>query len=158
MNTPPARKTINKFARQITMEKFELKEDIQVACQTAVSFPAGIQEAFHQLEKKLPNIDQRRVFGISYGDGKGNIIYKAAAQIEAHEDAERFALAAFVIRSGTYVMERVNDFMNNVPQIGINFQRMLKHPDLDTGSYCLEWYQGKDVLCMVRLTGKNPGT
>ncbi len=132
------------------MEKFELKEDIKVFCAQASSFPAGIEAAFHQLENKLPDFEKRSVFGISYGDGKGNIIYKAAASL-LQDDETNEGLESFTIKKGIYISELIQDFMNNIPQIGLTFQRMLKHPALDTGSYCLEWYKGKDVLCMVKL-------
>jgi hypothetical protein len=132
------------------MEKFELNEDIKVLCAQASSFPAGIQTAFQELEKKLPDLAQRQVFGISYGDGKGNIIYKAAASMLQDDEASQ-GFEPFTIKKGIYISELIQDFMKNIPQIGITFQRMLKHPALDTGSYCLEWYKGKDVLCLVKL-------
>jgi len=131
------------------MEKVELKENIKVFCAQASSFPAGIQDAFHQLENKLPDFEKRSVFGISHCDGKGNIIYKAAASL-LQDDETNKELDPFTIKKGIYISELIQDFMKNVPKIGIAFQLMLKHPAPDTGSYCLEWYKGKDVLCMVK--------
>ena len=102
-----------------------MKEDIKVLCAQASSFPAGIEEAFHKLKKTLPNFEKRSVFGISYGDGKGNIIYKAAASLVQNDEAS-VGLELFIIKKGIYISELIQDFMKNIPQIGITFQRMLK--------------------------------
>jgi hypothetical protein len=133
------------------MENFELKEDLELFCVQADSFPAGIQAAFKALEERLSTLAGRNVFGISYGDGNGNIIYKAAASLLPGEESKQFSGHLFTLRKGTYASELIGDFMNNITAIGITFQKMLSHPLLDKKACCVEWYKGADVLCLVRL-------
>ena len=133
------------------MEKYELGNDIKVMYVQVSSFPAGIEAAYKELEKKLPSVDNRTFYGISYGSENGTIIYKAAATQLPDDNPEQLELDTFVIKKGIYFSELIRDFMKNIPQIGVTFQKMLEHPLLDTNSYCLEWYKGKDVLCLVKL-------
>lgn len=133
------------------MEKYEMDNDIKVMYVQASSFPSGIEAAYEELEKKLLSIDHRTFYGISQGGEKGNIVYKAAATQLPADNPGQLGLDTFIIKKGVYVSELIQDFMKNIPQIGITFQKMLQHPLLDTNSYCLEWYKGKDVLCLVKL-------
>lgn len=133
------------------MEKIEIKDDITVVYVQASSFPAGIEAAYKELERKLPSVDNRTFYGISHGSKNGNIIYKAAATQLPDDNPVQLELDTFIIKKGVYVSELIQDFMKNIPQIGATFQEMLRRPLLDTNSYCLEWYKGKDVLCLIKL-------
>lgn len=142
------------------MDKYELDNDINVMYVQASSFPAGIEAAYRELEKKLPNINNRTFYGISHESENGEIIYYAATTQLPGDDPKQLCLETFTIRKGVYVSELIRDFMENILQIGNTFQKMLQHPLLDTNSYCLEWYKGKDVLCLVKLdlTKEKPTT
>ena len=105
------------------MEKFELDNDIKVVYVQATSFPEGIQAAFEQLESKLPSIDKRTFYGISWGGENGKIIYRAAATQLPDEDEKQFGLGTFTIKKGTYISELIHDFMKNIPGIGTSLSK-----------------------------------
>ncbi|MEI9810898.1 MAG: transcriptional regulator [Bacteroidota bacterium] len=133
------------------MEKTVLEKDITVMYVQATSFPEGIEAAFRSLESKLPVKDGRTFFGISWPDKQGKIMYKAAAEEKTEGEAASYDFDTFIIKKGTYMSESIKNYMQDISQVGSAFNRLLKHPELDTSSYCLEWYKGPDVLCMVRL-------
>lgn len=137
------------------IEKYELKNDISVMFVEAVSFPFGIKEAFKKLESILMEKDNRTFFGISNADKNGKIIYKAAAWEKYEGEGSSYGLETFRIKKGVYIGELIRDFKNNIQMIGNTFQKLLKDPQLDKSSYCLEWYKGSDdVLCLVKLDAK----
>jgi predicted transcriptional regulator YdeE len=135
------------------MKPYFLKSDINVLCVTASSFPDGIMAAFNKLNSLVDTPGSRRVFGISYGEGNKNIIYKAALEENSADEATRFGCERFTIRKGEYVSEHIEDFMKNIPAMGQAFQEMCKDKRIDRNGYCIEMYlnNNKDVLCMVRL-------
>ena len=133
------------------MKKHELTEDIAVLYVPAESFPGGIQPAFDKLEERLSSKNNRKFFGISWPDQHGQILYKAAAEEKYDGEGKIYELDTFTIKKGTYISELIEDYKNNLPLIGTTFRQLLQHPELDTNSYCLEWYKGNDVLCMVKL-------
>lgn len=134
------------------MEKFTLNEDIKVMCVAAESFPDGIAAAHQKLDSIAPVAHDRRHFGISYGGENGKTIYKAAAEETADGEAEKLGLERFTIKSGEYVEETVENFMQNIPKVKETFQKLLAQPDVDPNGYCLEWYLSyRDMKCMVKL-------
>ena len=133
------------------MEDYNIREDIKVMYVTASSFPDGVEAAHQKLHKMLALNEKRRFFGISRPEGDGKIVYKAAAEELNLGETESLGLEVFVIDKGTYLSERVTDFMSDIPSIGKTFQKLLEQPDLNPNGYCLEIYVGKDVLCLVGL-------
>jgi hypothetical protein len=135
------------------MKPYFLNSDINVLCVTASSFPDGIMAAFNKLNSLVDTPGSRKVFGISYGDGNKNIIYKAALEENSADEATRLGCERFTIRKGEYVSEYIEDFMKNIPAMGQAFQEMCKDKRIDSNGYCIEMYlnNNKDVLCMVRL-------
>jgi len=133
------------------MEKYELVKDINVFYMPANSFPDGIKTAFEKLESIVPSEDNRTVFALSWPDKTGKIMYKAAFEERYPGEGKKYGLNSLVIKKGSYISELVNSFASNISQIGQTFQRLLKHPDIDPNGFCVEWYKGPDVLCMVRL-------
>src|SRR5262245_50485172 len=134
------------------MEKYELVKDINVLYMPADSFPEGIKPAFERLEKLIPPEENRTVFGLSWPDTDGKILYKAALEEKYPGEGKKYGLKSFVVKKGTYISELVNSFANDVSQIGQTFQRLLEHPGIDPNGFCLEWYKGPDVLCLVGLS------
>ena|SRR5215210_4175028 len=134
------------------MEKYNLPNDFKVFCVTAKSFPDGIKEAWEKLHKMLPTTEGRTFYGISYGDGKGGIIYQAAVTESFEGEAEKYGCESFTIKKGEYLTEPITDYMKNIETIGTTFQRLLADPRLDSNSYCLEWYKNdREMFCMVKI-------
>lgn len=133
------------------MEIFNLANDIKVVYVHTNSFPNGIMAAHQKLHSLVPDIKHRRVFGISRPDGAG-IIYKAAAELKEGDRFYHSDLQIFTIKKGEYLAELITNFMNDVPQIGNTFQKLIRQPDIDPEGYCLEEYiNEKDVRCMVGI-------
>ena len=135
------------------MKPYLLNSDINVLCVTASSFPDGIMAAFNKLNSLVQEPGSRRVFGISYGDGNKNIIYKAALEENSADEAARLGCERFTIEKGEYISEHIEDFMKNIPAMGQVFQEMCRDKRIDSNGYCIEMYlnNNKDVLCMVKL-------
>jgi len=131
----------------------QIEKDIQVLCVTVTTFPDGIQDAFDSLTKKIPSTEGRTLYGISYGDPDGHVVYKAAITQVGRDEAEKFEFETFVIRKGSYICETITDFMKKIPEIGQTFRKLFADPRVDKASgYCLERYMNeKDVECMVTL-------
>jgi len=135
------------------MEPYFLNSDINVVCVTASSFPDGIVPAFEKLNSLIQSSKPRRIFGISYGDGNKNIIYKAAAEESSADEAAQLGCERFTIQKGEYISQYIEDFMKNIPAIGQAFREMCSDNRIDSNGYCIEMYlnNNKDVLCMVKL-------
>ena len=135
------------------MKPYFLNPDINVLCVTASSFPDGIMAAFNKLNSLVQEPGSRRVFGISYGDGNKNTIYKAALEENSADEAARFGCERFKIEKGEYISEYIEDFMKNIPAMGQAFQEMCRDKRIDSNGYCIEMYlnNNEDVLCMVKL-------
>lgn len=134
------------------MKPYVLESDINVICVTASSFPEGIKAAYDKLSSLIGSGSTRRFFGISYGDGNKNIIYKAAAQEASVDEAAKLGCERFTIKKGEYISEYIADFMNHIPKMGESFREMCKDPRIDSNGYCVEMYTDNgDVICMVKL-------
>ena len=136
------------------MEKYFIEKDIAVFCVPASSFPEGVMKAHEFLHAHFTPGDNRKIFGISYPDNAGNIIYKAAAEQLYDGESEKILLENFTIKAGGFISEFIPDFCKDISQVGQTFQALLKQPDIDPHGYCLEMYEGedgKDVRCMVPL-------
>jgi len=134
------------------MEKYELVKDINVFYLPADSFPEGIQPAFEKLEGLVASDENRTRFGLSWPDKNGKIKYKAACEEKYPGEGKKFGLNSLVVAKGSYITELVKNFASDVSQITQTFRRLLEHPDIDPNGFCVEWYKGPDVLCMIRLS------
>lgn len=133
------------------MERFTLENDIRVFCTTAKSFPDGALEAHQKLHALVPYSPDRKYFGISRPE-HGQIIYKAAAEELQQGELSRHGLDEFVIKKGEYIFLMVRNLMQNIPEIGKAFEKLVHRPDIDPDGYCIEWYVSQDdVKCMVKL-------
>ncbi len=134
------------------METYTIEKDITVVCVQVSSFPDGIDDAHIRLHGMLPALEQRTAYGISYSDGKGGIIYKAAVEQIQEGEAETYGLETFVIRKGEYMSELLLNFREDMGRVDSTFQKLLTLPALDPKGYCLELYlNDKDMRCMVPL-------
>ncbi len=138
------------------MEKYELIKDINVVYVPATSFPEGIKAAFEKLESLIPPEGNRTVFGLSWPDEDGKIMYKAAIEEKWPGEGKTYGINSFVINKGIYISQLIKNYVTDLSQIGDTFHQLLQHPGIDPRGYCLEWYKGyEDVLCLVKLN--SPG-
>ena len=119
----------------------------------AETFPEGVLAAHQRLRSLVPLNPLRQYYGISYGDGKDHIVYMATAGELTDGEAISLGLQTFLLRKGRYLCRTLPDFMNHLPQIGINFREMFLHPEMDRiNGYCVEEYiNEKDLNCWVKL-------
>lgn len=135
------------------METITLEQDIKVVCIKAKSFPEGIMNAHENLAVLIPNIHERRKFGLSRPEN-GKIEYKAATEELFPGEAKELKSERLVIRKGKYNCIMIRDYQKDFPAIGIAFQKLLHIPGIDQQGYCVEWYANEnDVKCMVRMNG-----
>jgi predicted transcriptional regulator YdeE len=141
------------------LEICSLEDDLQLLCIQASSFPDGILAAYEALHNTLPDARGSRViYGISYPDKRGNIVYKAAAEAVSDDEASQTGLEPFLAPKGRYLSVMIYNYMENVSQIGVVFQQLITDPRIDPTGVCLEMYIGADdVRCMVRLSDTTEG-
>jgi|SRR6478609_2521316 len=132
------------------MEIYTLKNDMEIFCVTARSFPYEIKQAFAALINLLPTMDDRIFFGIAFEDKDGDMIYKAAVLESFEGEAEKLGCERFTIKKGEYLTETLKDWKKDESQIGLTFKRF-SESKYNATFPCVEWYQGNDVMCMVKL-------
>ncbi len=119
----------------------------------ATSFPDGVTEAHQKLHALTGFAKDKKIYGISYPESPGKIIYKAGAEEDYAGEAEKLGCPTFIIKKGNYSSIYVKGFYNKIPAIGKAFQKLLDNPGIDPEGCCVEMYEGdKDVRCMVRLS------
>ena len=123
---------------------------MKIFCVTAKSFPYDIKGAFGSLISKLPSIEDRTFFGVSYQTMSGEMIYKAAVLESFNGESEQYACESFTIQKGEYITETLKNWRQDEESIGTTFKK-LADARPDTTFPCVEWYQGQDVMCMVRI-------
>ena len=137
------------------MKKYIFDKDIPVFYVEADSFPDGILAAHKKLHSLLIDANSagsRRFFGISYLNGKGNIIYKAASEEMHPGEAEKYNCEKFTVRKGAYISERLVDWSSEEKSVEKTFKNLLAYPGIDINGYCLELYvNDSDMICMVKL-------
>lgn len=134
------------------MEQYSLDRDIKLVCIPATSFPNGVGEAHHKLHALLPPTERRTIFGISWPDGKGSLIYKAGAEEAYPGETEKLGGENFVVKKGNYISIMIHDYMSNMSAFGKAFEELCSDPRIDPKGAAVEMYlSDKDVRCMVRL-------
>lgn len=134
------------------MEPYTIARDIAVFYIKADSFPEGIKPAFEKLVSLIPDMQDRKLYGISRPEGGAGIVYRAAITAFTPDEGEKYGLESFVIKQGVYMSEIIQNYEQDVQKISQTFDELLKTPALDPEGYCLEEYiNEKDVRCMVTL-------
>jgi hypothetical protein len=134
------------------MKTFTITEDIKVHCLTATSFPAGLKAVYDRLHATYPPENGRTYYGISYPDGNGSIVYKAAVKLIQSDGDPGSGFEPFIIKKGDYIGEEIRDFMSDVQSIGRLFQQLIAQPGIAPDGYCLEIYLNPtDVRCLVKM-------
>jgi hypothetical protein len=134
----------------VCMKILHLDHDIPTFCVTAESFPHEINKAFGRLIEKLPSEKGRTFFGIAFQSDAGGMIYKAAVQENYPGEARHIGCEVYTIKKGAYIVETVKNWKSDITSIGKTFQK-LGDARPDTTFPCVEWYNGADVICMVRI-------
>lgn len=136
------------------MEKFHLKDDLNVFGVQVKTFPLGIGEAFDGLIGRLPEGLNRAYYGISYITDKG-VVYLAVTAERFEGEAEQYQYQRFRIAKGNYRTVTVNDWSKKTDKIKDVFREMLKDDCPDENSPCVEWYKDdQEMICMVRINEK----
>lgn len=131
------------------MHEQRINKDVRLLCAKATSFPQGIMEAFARIEQANPDFCLRTFYGLSRGNRVGGIDYWAC--VEAAEGEKHPSLEVHTVKAGRYLTTEVGNFREQPSAIGEAFRQMLKHPELDRESYCVEEYHAENVKCMVKL-------
>lgn len=134
------------------MEPYKLDRNIRLICIPASSFPDGVAAAHQKLHSLLPATQRRTIFGVSWPDGKGSLIYKACAEETYPGETENLGGETFIVKKGDYISILIHDFMSNMSAFGTAFQELCSDPRIDPQGAAIEMYLSeKDVRCMVRL-------
>lgn len=135
------------------MEPYHLAHDIHLCCFPAASFPDGVMDAFKDLHAKVPNQNGRRLFGISWPDGKGSLVYKAAIEEVSPGEPEELGAETYTLKKGEYLSLIVHNFMDDIPSIGKAFNKLVAAPGVHPNTIGVEEYlSATDVRCMVPMT------
>ncbi len=134
------------------METIYIANDIKIFFVTAKNYPDGILAAHQQLHSMVPFSYDRKYFGVSRPENNGNIVYRAATEETFEGEATKYNCESLTLKKGNYISLIISHYRQDLPSIGIAFQKLLALPNIDPEGYCVEWYLNEtDVNCMVRL-------
>lgn len=135
------------------MEPYYLEHDIRLCCVPAKSFPDGVMAAFQQIMNTFPDQQgSRRLFGVSWPDGQGSLVYKAAIEESYQGEAEKLGMETYLLRKGEYLSLVVHNFMEDIPSIGKAFSKLVDAPGVHPDTIGVEEYvSSSDVRCMVPM-------
>ena len=107
---------------------------------------AGAAEAFRQLEARLPGLKRRRFYGtFQPPDGP----YRACVAIEPSDDPRVMGLAEWIIPGGEYGRAKLEDWEDNIPEIGRTFERMARECERDPSRPSVEFYRSQKELVLL---------
>ncbi len=134
------------------METTSITQSIQLRCAQVTTFPQGIKEAFDKLMEDFPLVDSRNYYGISWMDEHSDIVYKVASNIIDPSEMNIPGYEEYIIPSGKYLSETIDEWMQQLPKISETFGKMMSMPGFDNTAACVEWYVDDDkMICMARL-------
>lgn len=118
----------------------------------AESFPKGIMDAHKQLHQKTDSSNIKAVYGVSWMQENGEMIYVAAAELSNTELPHIATYEAIVLKAGDYITEEIPQVMQHIQEIPQVFERLLQTDNIDKKGIAVEWYrEDGSCLCMVRL-------
>ena len=143
--------------------EFEISEDIRIMCVAADSFPAGVQDAYSQLESILTgkssspadswryHLDGYEVYGLTKME-QGKMVYKACAKECFEGEAESHHLAVDTIPAGKYICFSLIGWQEKKEGIATIFHHLFSLPEASkTAGICLEYYKSPvEVVLMVK--------
>lgn len=113
----------------------------------------GSKEAFDMLESKLTSLRGRKFYGLVFGTPPTEK-YWACVAIDRDDETKAAGFEIYVIPAGKYAQEKINNWSQNLNQIGETFKRLSKEYEVDPSKPSVEFYRStKDML--VRLPIKS---
>jgi hypothetical protein len=93
---------------------------------------------------------KRDYFGISYlKDGKVTYFAMAAEKFEGEAQQDNFE--KYLLPSGLYLMEEIQEWRSNTASINGVFMEMLKSQKQEQGQPCVEWYLTDTIMrCLIK--------
>jgi len=92
-----------------------LEHDIRLCCVPAKSFPEGVMAAFQQIMNTSRQQGSRRLFGVSWPDGQGSLVYKAAIEEAIEARRKNWIGNLFVRRENTSVWWSTTSWKTSLP-------------------------------------------
>ncbi len=108
-------------------------------------------KAFQQLEKILGDLNNRKFYGILYGD-PDNGIYRACTQIKDNDDPKFLNLQSWIIPSGKYTQTTIKDWLTKTDLISILFKQMAAQFQVDETRPYIEYYKRLNELILLLPT------
>lgn len=128
--------------------KYHIGDDIKVWALEAKNFPEGIPETFMKLEKLVGGFDGKDVYGLSVCNGD-KVQYWAAVDGKTEGELPKGELEPMTIAKGGYISTTLQNWHDNIPQMPKLFNEMTSLPDAKPKAWCIECYQGNDMLLLV---------
>ncbi|MEP7277736.1 MAG: DinB family protein [Bacteroidota bacterium] len=134
------------------MEIYTQTHDCKVFGSLVPGFPAGIEAAFIALIELLRGDKDRAYYGISWGDGKGGIHYRAMTAEKFPGEAQQYGLETAIIQQGAYLIEPVTGWRKKTACIKDVCHLIIEDERSDKTMPCIEWYKNDDeMVCMVKI-------
>ncbi|OFY90116.1 MAG: hypothetical protein A3K10_12920 [Bacteroidetes bacterium RIFCSPLOWO2_12_FULL_31_6] len=121
--------------------------DIKVACVKSTSGISGSKEAFDKLESRMSSLKGRKMYGVFYPSKKE---YLACVQLD-DKNSDSMGFEITLIPGGKYVQEKLKDWSNRIPEIGLTFNKLAKNAVdnglvIDEEGPCIEFYRSVKEL------------
>ncbi len=126
----------------------EITEDIKTFYAHTYDVPMGIPAVFDSLAKKVPDIDDHHLYGVTACTGD-KLIYMACLKEATDGEGEKYELPYYTIPKGKYLYITLHDWRNHVREVSRMFDELMKLPDVKKGAICLEDYRSDDELWLM---------
>jgi hypothetical protein len=114
----------------------------------ASSFPEGVEEAWRQLESRLPTIKGRKFFGTSQLVGE-KIEYRACVAPSDESEPSRLGLEIFTIPRGNYASKKLVDWTKQTSLIKTIFEELSSKYTVDSTRPHIEFYRSREELVLM---------
>src|SRR3990172_10342600 len=114
----------------------------------ASSFPEGVQEAWRQLEGRLPAVKERKFFGTSRLVGE-RIEYRACVVPSDESEPSRLGLDTFTIPAGNYASKNLVDWTEQTHLIKTIFEELSSKYTVDSSRPHIEFYRSQKKLILM---------
>lgn len=131
------------------MEVIEIKEELIVLIEKAQNFPNDVKAAFERLATKVGGFENRTMYGFSYWED-GGLTYLAGCSPVSSEETSALSAETFTVKAGSYISETIKNWEGNEHLFESTFKK-LGHAGYVADALGIEWYEGKDVKCMLRI-------
>ena len=123
----------------------ETRDEIKVMYVEAEGGLAGVAEAFHALESRLPSLEGRKFYGAyHHPDGP----YRACVGIRDDDDPASLGLALWTIPGGRYLKRKMENWQEHIGDIRKNFEEMAREQQPDPSRPSIEYYRSDSELLL----------